>query len=468
MEAERKMIHGIVLPKVNELCRAHRVRVHLIDLKYGLDPSQPTTGEASPAFPADGLTRSLAGVDLCIGFFMALVGQRFGIVPEGAPVSFKAAHDWLKAWTPGMSIEALECHHGLLNAAEVAPTAAFAYLRDPEFLDWVPEESRQAFVGNKYDQKNVAALRSAIVAACGGAGAPSAPASPGPASSLAPASSASGGAAPSWPAGAFRKLYDGYPCKYDEKSPAGRPSLRGLEPLGKRIAEDLLEAVRALFPLSELPQTLSRDVPLAPTEGLGFRQFSERYSGEWSGKVDLGFPEARRLAKFLALPPDDVSQPPWLFLQGEPGSGKSVLTKIVVKRHLEDNVGDVCVLDVVDRVFGADTSARAVAQRVIENLAAEYVNLVNHTTVQAELPIHRSLAARLSKGTSASYQSRTMASLRALTGMLLKGIRNLLQVTTGIAIVVDGIDLIKEVTIEVYFLVLIFVLYFTEPNKTTN
>ena len=109
MQSERSLLVGKVFPMVAEYC--HRLKLEFIgvDLLWGITEEQSRRGET--------VEICMAEIDRSRPLFIGIVGERYGWVPEGSPVS----------------VTEQEILYGALEAP--ADTEAFFYLRDPALTE---------------------------------------------------------------------------------------------------------------------------------------------------------------------------------------------------------------------------------------------------------------------------------------------------------------------------------------------
>lgn len=91
MHAERNHLVREVFPALKKLCREKRIELTDVDLRWGVSESDAQDGKA--------LDLCLNEIDTCRPFFLGLLGQRYGWVPDGQ----------------NRSITADEIHHGVLH-----------------------------------------------------------------------------------------------------------------------------------------------------------------------------------------------------------------------------------------------------------------------------------------------------------------------------------------------------------------
>jgi tetratricopeptide (TPR) repeat protein len=129
MQAERDELVKRVFPQIRRLCEQRGVVWGEIDLRWGVTDEQKAEGDV--------LAICLDEIDRTRPFFIGLLGQRYGWVPDAIPAALAERMGWL-ADGAGRSVTELEILHGVLNDPEAAGHALF-YLRDPSWLETVPE-----------------------------------------------------------------------------------------------------------------------------------------------------------------------------------------------------------------------------------------------------------------------------------------------------------------------------------------
>jgi nephrocystin-3 len=92
-----------------------------VDLRWGVPDEAKAEGKVLPA--------CLAEVERCRPYFIGLLGERYGWVPEAIPEELLAAQPWLIDHRE-QSVTALEILHGVLRNPKMAEHAHF-YFRDP-------------------------------------------------------------------------------------------------------------------------------------------------------------------------------------------------------------------------------------------------------------------------------------------------------------------------------------------------
>lgn len=136
MQAERDELVKRVFPQIRSLCEQRGVTWGEIDLRWGVTDEQKAEGDV--------LAICLDEIDRTRPFFIGLLGQRYGWVPDAIPAALAERMGWLTAGQ-GRSVTELEILHGVLNDPDAAGHARF-YLRDPAWLATVVDDERPTYV----------------------------------------------------------------------------------------------------------------------------------------------------------------------------------------------------------------------------------------------------------------------------------------------------------------------------------
>jgi len=205
MHGERDLLTRHVIPELRERCRAKRIHISEVDLRWGI-----TEEEANHERQ---LESCLSEVDRCRPFFVGLLGRRYGYTPkEYKTFSGDPKFDWLKTYPAGRSVTELEMHYGALKDPSTAKHAFF-YFRDQSFVSQVPQEHRKIFDSeSKEAAAKIDALKQAI-------------------------------------RGSSCTYFEGYKCTWAGALDShGRPMVTGLDELHHRILTDLWGAICKVFP----------------------------------------------------------------------------------------------------------------------------------------------------------------------------------------------------------------------------
>lgn len=132
MHAERDHLVKVVFPSLREKLEKYRIHLVDIDLRWGVTKEQADDDRA--------LDLCLQQIDECRPFFIGILGERYGYVPQKIPELGKPEYGWVRGMT-GRSITDLEIVHGVLNDHQML-SQSFFYFRDTTFLDDVPTARR--------------------------------------------------------------------------------------------------------------------------------------------------------------------------------------------------------------------------------------------------------------------------------------------------------------------------------------
>ena len=127
MQLERDELVKRVFPRIRRLCEQRGVSWSEVDLRWGVTDEQKAEGDVLPI--------CLAEIERTRPYFIGLLGQRYGWVPDEIPAALATELGWLTD-DAGRSVTEMEILHGVLNDPEAAGHAFF-YLRDPSWVDTV-------------------------------------------------------------------------------------------------------------------------------------------------------------------------------------------------------------------------------------------------------------------------------------------------------------------------------------------
>jgi tetratricopeptide (TPR) repeat protein len=147
MQDEREELVKRIFPAIRRLCEDRGVAFSEVDLRWGVTDEQKAEGAVLPI--------CLAEIDRSRPYFIGLLGQRYGWVPESLPDDVTAQLPWLHGLA-GTSVTEIEILHGVLNDP-AAVDSAFFYLRDPA---WMANASAEqlALLGESPSEEDIAAL----------------------------------------------------------------------------------------------------------------------------------------------------------------------------------------------------------------------------------------------------------------------------------------------------------------------
>jgi len=138
MQVERELLIKNVFPELRRLCSERFVTFTEVDLRWGITEEQAAEGKVLPI--------CLEEIHRSRPYFIGLLGERYGWIPESVPQEVIEREPWLKEHVGGRtSVTELEILHGVLNNPEMAGHAFF-YFRDPAYVEALPEEARRDLV----------------------------------------------------------------------------------------------------------------------------------------------------------------------------------------------------------------------------------------------------------------------------------------------------------------------------------
>jgi nephrocystin-3 len=271
MQAERNLLVKKIFPQLRKICEERSVTWTEVDLRWGITTEQAAEGKVLPL--------CLEEIQRCRPYFIGLLGERYGWVPEpnSIPAELLKSQPWLAEYL-NHSVTELEILHGVLTDKNLHDHAYF-YFRDREYVDAVPANERSEFV----------------------------PESPEASSKLSDLK---------------RRIRNAA----QEKVCQLREFYTEPEQLGEWILEDFTRLIDRLYPKAEAPEPLSREAALheayARNRRIGF-----------VGRDDL-INQINEHAAALHAP---------LVLTGESGCGKSALLAEWVSRWRETNPDDLVI-----------------------------------------------------------------------------------------------------------------------------
>jgi nephrocystin-3 len=123
---ERDLLVRKVFPELRRKCRERQVELVDVDLRWGITETESQQGKVLPI--------CLAEIDRARPYFIGLLGERYGWVPEKHMYdqSLLVEQPWLEEHRGGKSVTELEILHGVLNNPKMTGRAFF-YFRDPQW-----------------------------------------------------------------------------------------------------------------------------------------------------------------------------------------------------------------------------------------------------------------------------------------------------------------------------------------------
>ncbi len=144
MHQERDILIKKVFPELRRMCMERGVGFTEVDLRWGVTREQAERGEV--------LAICLAEIENCRPYFIGLLGERYGWVPDFIPDELIEDQPWL-AEHQQQSVTELEIVHGVLDNPDMA-NHAFFYFRKPP--------ASPAHSENQVEQNKLAVLKNCI------------------------------------------------------------------------------------------------------------------------------------------------------------------------------------------------------------------------------------------------------------------------------------------------------------------
>jgi hypothetical protein len=274
MQADRDVLVKKVFPQLRKLCESRAVAWTEVDLRWGITSEQQAEGKVLPY--------CLAEIERSRPFFIGLLGERYGWVPQSIPVDLVEQQPWLREHLEH-SVTELEILHGVLNNPALADRALF-YFRDPAYLAAAPPEKAAEFIETGPDaermRKKLTALKERI-----------------------------------------RTAAEQKRLKYPPRENYANP-----EALGDLILADFTRIIEELYPPTEVPDPLDQE--------------ANRHEEYARSRRDLYIARPRY---FELLDQHIESANPPLVLTGESGCGKTALLANWVERYRESYPQDLII-----------------------------------------------------------------------------------------------------------------------------
>src|ERR1044071_2581768 len=106
MQDDRDHLAKFIFPQLRKLCESRGVVWGEVDLRWGITDEETAEGKILPL--------CLEEIKRCHPYFIGLLGERYGWVPDEIPAELLEREPWLQEHR-GKSITELEIHHGVLN-----------------------------------------------------------------------------------------------------------------------------------------------------------------------------------------------------------------------------------------------------------------------------------------------------------------------------------------------------------------
>jgi tetratricopeptide (TPR) repeat protein len=134
MNVEREELVKRVFPQLRRLCEQRGVIWVDVDLRWGVTNEQKAEGKVLPI--------CLEEIKRCRPYFIGILGERYGWVPQEIPEELVEQEPWLSQYHQH-SVTELEIIHGVLRDSTIHGHAFF-YFRDPGYVNRLPSGSSEA------------------------------------------------------------------------------------------------------------------------------------------------------------------------------------------------------------------------------------------------------------------------------------------------------------------------------------
>ena len=286
MGPERDHLVKFVFPELRRLCESRGVTWGEVDLRWGVTDEEAAEGQALPI--------CLEEIKRCRPYFIGLLGERYGWIPQAVPEDLIEREPWLQEQFGRKSVTELEIIHGVLRE-EAMHGHAYFYFRDPRSIESVPADQRQDFMAADAESaEKLKRLKQAI-----------------------------------------RNARDEQVCRLREDYP-------NPEGLGAWIREDFTRLIDELFPEGSQPDPLDR-------EAMDHEAYAQSRARAYIGRQAYFDVLDRHAAA-------GGSQP--LVILGESGSGKSALLANWAARHRQAQPDVLVIEHYIGATaYGADWAA---------------------------------------------------------------------------------------------------------------
>ena len=301
MQAERDELVKRTFPQLRKLCDERHVVWSEVDLRWGITEEQSERGEVLPI--------CLAEIQRCRPYFIGLLGERYGWIPDEIPPELIEQEAWLKEHLQH-SVTELEILHGVLRDEKMNDHALF-YFRDPAYLNLLPDKEKSDCLEipteeeiKKYGQseamrraeerrQKLIALKETIKAHC-----------------------------------------------EKNKMPAPRTFPNPKE-LGEIVWRDMSEIIERLYPKDDIPEPLDRDA-------LEHEAFAQSRAKVYIGRQNY----------FDRLDNHAQSEDQPIVVLGESGSGKSALLSNWALQYRQKHSEDLLIMHFIGATpYSADWAA---------------------------------------------------------------------------------------------------------------
>ena len=134
MVAERDELMSHSWPELCRFCQKRHVELVEVDLRWGITEEEAAEGRVLPI--------CLEEIHSCRPYFIGLLGERYGWIPDSVPEEVLEKEPWIQEHIRHRtSVTELEILHGVLNNPQM-DGHSFFYFRDPLDQEAIAHRSR--------------------------------------------------------------------------------------------------------------------------------------------------------------------------------------------------------------------------------------------------------------------------------------------------------------------------------------
>lgn len=334
MQAERDHLIKFIFPQLRKICERRGVAWSEVDLRWGITDEQADEGKVLPI--------CLEEIQRCRPYFIGILGERYGWVPDEIDQELVEQQPWLEEHKQ-RSVTELEILHGVLNNPQMEQQAFF-YFRDPEAMRDDTDRYREtltlkevALYGPEAAQERLAARKQKLAAL------------------------------------KERIQNSDFPVKTGFTTP---------QELGEWVLEDLKNVIDRLYPEEFLVDPMRSEVAQ-------HLPFAEKKRDVYVGGEQY-YPVLDQAAA--------VGKP--VIVVGEPGSGKTALLANWGLRYQEDNPNDLVIMHFIGASASSSRWAgtlRLIMSQLNERCRLGELILPDNNELRKEFPRWLQRAARSRK-----------------------------------------------------------------------
>ena len=275
LKAERYYLVKFTFPKLRKICEARNVVWGEVDLRWGITDEESAEGRVLPI--------CFAEIHRCRPYFIGLLGERYGSIPDLIPQDLIEREPWLHEHLhERKSVTELEILHGVLNNPELSQHGFF-YFRNPSYLTTLsPKNAAEFSDTNSPFGKQLKLLKDRI-----------------------------------------RKAAAAQSCRL-------REGFNDPEELGAWVYDDFARLIDQLYPIHEVPDPLDREA------------YAHEAVARNRSHIYIGRPEY-----FDELDAHAAGNGPPKVVLGDQGAGKSALLANWFLRYRERNPDDFALIHFV-------------------------------------------------------------------------------------------------------------------------